>query len=318
MNAYTQGDLRRAVAAAIRAPSLHNSQPWLFRLRDGAIDVLVDRDRVVPVADPTRWAARIACGAAALNAQLALATTSRPCETQLRPVATEPDLVARLTPGPVRPATYTEDRLYAAVGERRSNRQPFWPTPVPADVRAELREAAIGRGAWMELLIGMTALSAVVEIVGAADRVLRRDAAYQAELGDWTRIVDTADGVPVGAAAPVPEPHDLLPQRGYGTRQRPLRRDYEPEPLVAVLGTVGDSPVDQLVAGQAMQRVLLTATAAGLATSLISQPIEVPAAREQLRVALGRTGTPQIMLRIGYGMPGRPTPRRDIDEVIVD
>lgn len=318
MTGYTHADLRRAVGAAVRAPSLHNSQPWRFRLRGGAVEVLVDPDRVMPVADPAGWATRIACGAAAFNARLALASTGTPSSPRWRPDAADPDLVARLTPGPARPATYLEQRLYDAVPDRRSNRQPFWPTPVPADIRAELLAAARQEGAWMELLIGMTALTAVVEIVGAADRVLRRDSRYQAELADWTRVVAATDGVPVGAAAPAAEPQDLLPQRPYGTRQRPFGRDYEPEPLVAVLGSVGDSPVDQLAAGQALQRVLLTATAAGLATSMVSQPIEVPSARQQLRTALGKAGVPQMMLRIGYGTPGRPTPRRAIDDVIVE
>jgi hypothetical protein len=62
---------------------------------------------------------------------------------------------------------------------------------------------------------------------------------------------------------------------------------------------------------------LLTATDGGLATSMISQPIEVPGAREQLRRSLGRSGTPQMAVRIGYGHPGSPTPRRDLDDVLI-
>jgi hypothetical protein len=83
-----------------------------------------------------------------------------------------------------------------------------------------------------------------------------------------------------------------------------------------VLGVTGNTAGDQLIAGQALQRVLLTATDAGLAASMISQPIEVPAAREQLRLALGRFGTPQMVLRLGYGRPGRPTSRRPVAEVL--
>jgi hypothetical protein len=90
------------------------------------------------------------------------------------------------------------------------------------------------------------------------------------------------------------------------------------QPLVAVLGTVGDTPGDQLVAGQALQRVLLTATDDGLAASLVSQPIEVARAREQLRLALHQPGPPQMVLRIGYGLPGRPTPRRPVREVMAE
>jgi hypothetical protein len=44
----------------------------------------------------------------------------------------------------------------------------------------------------------------------------------------------------------------------------------------------------------------------------------VPSAREQLRLALGRFGAPQMVIRIGYRQPGWPTPRRHIDEVVDD
>ncbi|MDI5943761.1 hypothetical protein QLR68_37660, partial [Micromonospora sp. DH15] len=50
--------------------------------------------------------------------------------------------------------------------------------------------------------------------------------------------------------------------------------------------------------------------------SMMSQPIEVPGAREALRLSLGRFGTPQMVMRIGYGQPGSPTPRRSVDEVL--
>ena len=56
MTIYDESDLRRAAEAAIRAPSLHNSQPWLFRLRDGAIEVLADPARQLAVADRAGWA----------------------------------------------------------------------------------------------------------------------------------------------------------------------------------------------------------------------------------------------------------------------
>ena len=81
-------------------------------------------------------------------------------------------------------------------------------------------------------------------------------------------------------------------------------------------GTAGDAHADQLTAGYALQRVLLTITDLGLAVSMLSQPIEVAAAREQLRLALGRFGAPQMVLRIGYGQPGAMTARRDPAEVI--
>jgi nitroreductase len=316
MTSYVESDLRRAAGAAIRAPSLHNSQPWRFRLRDGGIEVLADPDRQLAVADSGGWAVRIACGAATLNARLALAVHGTPAEVVIRPDRRQPGLVARLTRAPDRPATYPEQDLYAAIPRRHSNRQPFWPDPVPADLRARLIEAADAEACWLDLLVGMTALAGFAEIATSADRVLRRDTRYQSELAAWVHADAAADGVPVAAGAPLAEPQDLLPQRSFTDRRRAPGRDFEPEPLVAILGSAADSPADQIRAGQALQRVLLTATDAGLASSMISQPIEVPTARDQLRRSLGRAGIPQMALRIGYGHPGRPTPRRDITDVL--
>jgi nitroreductase len=313
----TATEFRGVVAAAVRAPSLHNSQPWRFRLRDGTIEVYADPARRLPAADPTDWALRIACGAAILNARLALAVLGLIAGVRLRPVAADPDLMARLTLTAQRPATPTEKALCAAIARRHTNRTPFWPTPVPADARLRLVEAARAEGAWLELLIGAGPVGAVAEITHAANRLLARDEGYTAELTKWTRTGEgSRDGVPASAGGPSPEPQDLLPSRAFGDRTRAPGRDFEPEPIVAVLGTAGDDPSAQLGAGVALQRVLLTATDAGLATSMLSQPIELAAAREQLRLALGRSGSPQMVLRVGYGEPGFPTPRREPEDVI--
>jgi nitroreductase len=313
---FTAADLRAAVAAAVRAPSVHNTQPWRFALANGAIELRIDPDRQLRVCDPTGWAARLSCGAALFNLELALAVAGTPAQTRIRPYPDRPEVVARLTPAAPRAAGPEQHRLYAAVPRRHSNRRPFWPHPVPPELRWRLIQAARDEGAWLELVLGAPAVTAVAEIANSAQRVLDRDPAYRMELYRWIRTEPAPDGVPVEAGGPVPEPHDRLPQRPFGVRTRAPGRDFEFEPLVAVLGVAGDTAGDQIAAGRALQRVLLTATDAGLATSLLSQPIEVVGAREQLRLALGRYGAPQMVLRIGYGMPAWPTPRREVDEVI--
>jgi hypothetical protein len=58
--------------------------------------------------------------------------------------------------------------------------------------------------------------------------------------------------------------------------------------------------------GQALQRVLLTATAAGLATSSLRQVVDVPQTREELRRLLGGARPPQAVLRIGWPGAVRP------------
>jgi hypothetical protein len=50
--------------------------------------------------------------------------------------------------------------------------------------------------------------------------------------------------------------------------------------------------------------------------SFLSQPIEVPDARQRLRRELGEPGLPQLLLRVGYGPRPRATPRRPVDLVL--
>jgi hypothetical protein len=69
-------------------------------------------------------------------------------------------------------------------------------------------------------------------------------------------------------------------------------------------------------AGQALQRVLLTATGEGLATSLLSHIVEVPQVRDELQHLIGATQAPQAVLRIGRGWPVPPAGRRDPTDLI--
>src|SRR6266542_5346615 len=118
-------EVATAVAAATRAPSMHNSQPWRFRVRSDQIEVLIDPERQLTVADAGGWASRIACGCALFNLRLALAAQGTPAAYRLLPDPGEPLLVARLTPEQRRAPTPVEQRLYAAIPRRHSNRTPF-------------------------------------------------------------------------------------------------------------------------------------------------------------------------------------------------
>lgn len=99
-----------------------------------------------------------------------------------------------------------------------------------------------------------------------------------------------------------------IPGRGWAA--------FEQNPHIVLLGTSGDKPDDWLRAGQALQRVLLQATADGLVTSMTSQPLEWPALRWTVRDPGSAMTHVQMVIRLGYGPQGPTTPRRPVAEVL--
>lgn len=313
--------LTHTIAQAVLAPSLHNSQPWRFRIHPTGISVRLDPERRLPASDPDDRAARMACGAAIYNLRLALAVEVgvRP-QVRLLPDPDDHDLLAEVTfqgPADAHPATPREQDLYRAIAQRHSNRYPFDPAPVEQGAVAAMVDAADVEGGWLAVLTDPAHTGMVGALVRRANQVLHADADYQREIRAWIRPdTGAAEGITVRAAGYRPAPHDTFPARDYGGRERPPDREYEETPVLAALGTLNDAPRDHLTAGQALQAVLLTATDHGLAVSLFSQPVDVAATRDVLREVVQPIGYPQILLRIGYATRYPTSPRRPVANVI--
>ncbi len=314
-----------AVEASCRAPSLLNSQPWAFRLFPDRIELLIDPDRTLPASDPDGREARLACGAALFNLRLALArhgvstVVSVPAEAVDGPVA-----VVRAGAG----FGLTPERadLERAIAHRRTNRRPYFVAEVSTGHRMSLRRAAEAEQCTLAMVTDPAELAELGRWARQAHRCQIADPAWIAEWTKWTGRDDTPDrdgilergpaldGVPTSAAGPVPAPQDIWTLRDFGRpgrAERPVGRDFEERPLLAVLCSPSDSPAAQIRAGQAMERVLLQATSLGLAASFVSQLIEVEPIRDRVRRLLGGQLHPQAVLRIGFGGPVPGTPRRD-------
>jgi nitroreductase len=324
-----------AVEAGGLAPSIHNSQPWKWRYREGTLELYADLARALPIIDPDCRQMLISCGAALLNAWLSLRAAGLDVEVSDLPsdsdLATAP-LAALRIEGP-RPATQDELRLASALTLRHTDRRPFDPAPLSLEQVHALRQAAEAEGCWLAALTSEDARVELTVLLARADWVEHHDPEYQAELASWIRYdPEATDGIPRPAALSSAEPRvEEFPTRDFtggldgeatspGEAEERARTARVERPDVLVLGTDADGPADRLRAGRALSRVLLTATARGLATSPLGQALDIEATRSLVHSLTGGTGLTQMILRVGYPDTSTPllapTRRRSVADVL--
>ncbi|MGW6268402.1 MULTISPECIES: Acg family FMN-binding oxidoreductase [unclassified Streptomyces] len=314
--------LEALVAAAVAAPSIHNTQPWCFRLDPDTVtlEIRAAAARGLRHTDPTGRALHLSVGCALFNLRLAVAHSGREPVFRLLPRPDEPDLLAAVRLGGRLRAT-SPRRLYDAVWRRHSSRLPFSDRPLPPEVWAELRDAAHAEGALLSFP-ARDATDCLLRITREAEHRNTADPDRAAESRSWVLGPHLTDlGMPPEALGRQ-DFRELLPMRDFGAHRHPAAlsaRPFEKRPTVAVLSTGHDRRADWLRAGQALERVLLVATAHGLRASLLHQALEWPDLRLRLLPPVSaRRGWAQMVIRLGYGPQGPATPRRPARRVLVD
>ena len=311
---------RQVLVEALRAPSVLNSQPWRVRLSADRVEVFADLSRHLPFADPRDQGMYLACGALVANLRIGLLARGVTPAVALEPHGAD-SRVAVITTGPgVAPAGDWHE-LARAIRQRRTNRRPYQEATVPPAETADLVRAAQDEGAVAYVVADVAQRATLRRLVTDAEAVQRRTPGYQDEWQAWTgRGGDSLEGVPLSAAGPKRAAQDEWVLRDFSAgraAERAPGKDFESEPLLIVVCSNYAGRLAELVAGQAMQRLLLAATAHGLAASFVSQPLEVPDTASRLRVLVGGSLVPQTILRIGYGSPVPATPRRPLEDVLV-
>jgi len=314
------GVLRRIIESAVAAPSIHNTQPWRFTVvADDMLHVEADPGRALWVSDPRARALYLSCGAALFNIKTAIRMTGfNPLVWPLPHPELGPAVLAAVQAEPGRPPTFAEREMYEAIWQRHTNRNPFTAELIPKSVVVALEQAAGFEFATLRMLSSGQAAT-VLDMAAKASAELADDVEHQIELQRWIGTKNLQDGIPDDALPGRPR-HEPAPIRGdlaaaAPTVTRPAA-DYEERAQLAVLTTARDNPADWLRAGQALQRVLLTATSHGVSASFLYQSIELRDMRGEAVPAWPFPENPQMVIRLGYGKAPAASPRRPLDDVL--
>lgn len=282
--------MRAVFARAIRAPSVRNSQPWVWKSDQKSLKLYADLRPHLCRTDPDCRDLLISCGASLHHCTVALASMGWHASVRRLPDPADPTLLAAVTVER-RSANELDLALAGAIERRRSDRRQYSSWPVLWGDVALMGARAARSGVMLRQIAEIPRLTTIV-----ADAVSRAaaDPNYLEESGDRG-----------GRRAPATEePADDNRANVNG--------------VVLVLGTESDDPLARLRAGEATSLVLLSATAMGLSTCSITEPLEVAETREEVRAdVFGCVGYPQIFIRLGWPPVGADplpaTPRRPLE-----
>ncbi|MEV4624215.1 nitroreductase [Asanoa sp. NPDC049573] len=312
--------LRAAASASMYAPSILNTQPWRWRLHGASLELSRDPDRTLNAIDRTGAMTLISCGAALHHAGVTLAARGYSLAVDRQPAAAPGPLLAIVTVTGSAPVSSLDVEMAQAIRHRHSDRRPIVADNRASDNEIAALEAAAVREECALFRIGDAERPHLGAAVDEAQHAEQGDPAYRRELVAWTVRRPHGGGVSFESlVAPTPRPvavrdfaaggeTGLFP--GFGDDRF---ADY------LVLATPRDTAGDRLRAGEGTSAVWLTATARGLAMSVLSDVVEVPATRQLIASLLADRAQPQLVLRTGpQGQPVPPPPaaHRDLAEVL--
>ncbi|MEU8894775.1 NAD(P)H nitroreductase [Nocardia sp. NPDC048505] len=310
--------LHAALDLAIRAPSVHNSQPWRWRITGSAVQLCADPERHLPATDPQQRGLILSCGAALHHLRVAMAMLGWESAVTYLPEPGDPDHLAAVEFTPREPVR-ADFELSAAVLHRRSDRRRYtsWRVP-PGYIRAIAAHASRNGAVVRHVPEGLRAHLARPAREAVDQHA--EDPEYQRELARWSGRRGTADGVPA-ANSPVPHADDEIPVRAFAGPELPDRTQHPDAAEWLVLCTAADDRRSRLRAGEAISAALLTATDLGLSSCLQTEPLGVPELRADIRThVLLDCAYPQAMVRVGWvptcAAPLPHTPRRPVAEVV--
>lgn len=312
--------LRDLVRVATLAANGHNSQPWRFRLADRGLSILPDFTRRTRVVDPDDHL-YVSLGCATENLVIAAVAAGQAAEVAIGDAGTPRVDIAWSA---ARPAS---GPLYKAIPLRQSTRSLHDGQPIAQGDMALLATAARQDGVSVRFFTDAIHRDAIADFVIAGNSAQMDDPAFVQELMDWLRFspalaVATGDGLFSACSG-----NPVMPQwigermfRAFFTRDAENRKYAEHiRSSAGVAVFVGDraDPDHWIRVGRSFQRFALQATALGIRTAHINQPVEVPSVRSEFSAWLGQPDArPDLVIRFGRAPAMPMSLRRPVSAVL--
>lgn len=317
--------LRFLLQYAILAPSHYNAQPWKFQLGSDSLDVYLDTNRVSRISDPDARESIISCGAATGVLEIAARYFGLRSEVIIDAAENQCRLVKFKLTGKHDPSS-TDITLFHAIRRRQTNRNWFDDAELPDSLIANSLSVAKHLGLELAINREATIINKFASVVQKAVQRQFSNPWYRLEFASWIRAVISFkfDGV-TGFGFYRPRIPSLLARpilRWFGlsssTGRYNQRKLITGSPTLAIIATKDDSKASWINTGRMLSHFLLSLTSKGLSASFMNQGIQEADLRRQIQQLFKVNNNPHLVLRIGHGTSVKWTPRRPVEDTLIN
>ena len=306
-NASVESQLKFLVNYGVLAPSVHNTQPWLFRVLDHTIEIYADRSRALAVVDPEDRSLIISCGACVHLFQRALDAFGMEHKCSVFPDMADPDLMARITVTSG-PSSDQDGDLLQAITRRNTIRRGFQGLPLPAAFTDRFMGDVDDLPDFLCVVKEKEAESLILGQLHETERNYQADKRYRREEESWMHPMRqrSQDWIPMNPDEPT------AMDSCWTTGDIP-----DHATMLMVLTEPANTPRAWLETGEHLMQVLLEATGYGVNAAIMNMPETSTDIRSMIKPLIGCSGDPILLLRFGRPRRQMITPRRPSVDVML-
>lgn len=307
--------LKFLIGCAILAPSSHNTQPWKFRVAgEGRIEVFADESRWLRVADADKREMFISIGCALENLLIAAAHFGFAVKTEYFPQAGNESFVARVLLSPNSKAEKNWTDLFRVIPIRSTFHGTFIKREIPAEILREIESCCDEEGFGLYLTGDEKIRERVDDLIARSDALQFADVEFRRELSYWIGQGAFSNSWLMSQIGSLAVAYLNLGESTAKTDRKVLRS----APILGLLSTVKNDRISQVKTGQIFERLYLAARKHNLGIRPMSQIVQIPAHKEELRKLNPQAAEfPQQPFLLGYAeFSENHTPRRRVEGVL--
>lgn len=288
-----------------KAPSTHNTQPWIFKQHETSVDILPDLSKRLPYADPTNRCLYISLGCCIENILQAANYYGIENEAAISKVESNPNV--RITFGALEKGKPTNSDVAETILKRKNSRGEYNSRKISIRLLNELLDVRINEDVKLDVVVDEKRKGILTDLTVTGTILASTHRGFRNEMSQWIipNHSQRRDGMP-GYSLNIPDVlSPLLPfvvrtfNLGRLTAKK-VKRNFSSASALIIISAKDNSCKNWIDSGRLAELAMLTLQSKGLSTSISAAAIEMNLLNSRNLKKLKIDSHPQLIFSVGY------------------